>query len=77
MQNQFKAGDLVKLKISNQIMTVKGIATNPSSNGKVIINDRYECMWCDGTKNQKAVFSKDALEPIAPYYDSMHFANYE
>jgi len=77
MQNQFKPGDLVKLKICNQIMTVKGIATKPSSKGKVIIDHRYECVWYDGTKNQKTVFHKDALEPIAPYYDSMHFANYE
>ena len=41
-----------------------------------IIDDRYECVWHDGTKNQKAVFHKDALESIASYYDSMHVANY-
>jgi uncharacterized protein YodC (DUF2158 family) len=66
MANHFKPGDLVRLKISNQIMTVVGI-----------IDDRYECVWHDGIKNQKAVFHKDALESIAPYFDSMHFANYE
>jgi uncharacterized protein YodC (DUF2158 family) len=65
MANHFNLGDLVMLKISNQIMTVVGI-----------IDDRYECVWHDGTKNQKAVFHKDALESIASYYDSMHVANY-
>jgi uncharacterized protein YodC (DUF2158 family) len=77
MQNQFKPGDLVKLKISNQKMTVKAIATKPSPKGIVIIEDRFECVWYDGTKSQKAVFHKDALESFPPYYDSMHYANYE
>jgi len=42
MINQFKAGDLIKLKISNQPITVKGIATRPSSRRTVLINVRYE-----------------------------------
>jgi uncharacterized protein YodC (DUF2158 family) len=77
MPTQFKPGNIVKFKISNQKMIVKALATKPSQNGRVVIEDRYECVWHDGTKNQKAVFHKDALEPIAPYYDSMHFANFE
>jgi uncharacterized protein YodC (DUF2158 family) len=77
MTNQFKAGDLVKLKISNQQMTVKGFATKPSSEGIILIKDRYECVWYDGAKHQRAVFHADALDRLAPYYDKMHFANYE
>jgi uncharacterized protein YodC (DUF2158 family) len=77
MVNQFKIGDLVKLKISNQQMTIKGFATKPSSQGTVLIKDRYECIWYDGVKQQKAVFHQDALERLAPYHDTMHFGNYE
>ncbi len=77
MANELKAGDLVKLKESNQKMTVKSIATQPSSQGTALINDNYECVWYNGTKQQKAVFHKDALEWLTPYYDTLHFANYE
>jgi len=77
MANEFKIGDLVKLKISSQQMTIKGFATKPSANGTVLIKDRYECVWYDGEKKQKAVFHQDALEWLAPYHDSMHFGNYE
>ncbi|HXL56028.1 MAG TPA: DUF2158 domain-containing protein [Chitinophagaceae bacterium] len=77
MTIQFKAGDLVKLKISHQHMTIKGFATQPSSQGTILIKDRFECVWYDGMKQQKAVFHKDALEWLAPYHDTLHFANYE
>jgi uncharacterized protein YodC (DUF2158 family) len=77
MINQFKIGDLVKLKISNQQMTIRAFATKPSSEGILLIKDRFECVWYDGRKQQKAVFHQDALEWLAPYHDTMHFANYE
>ncbi len=83
MTNEFKIGDLVKfgdlvkLKISSQQMTIKGFATKPSSQGIVLIKDRFECVWYDGSKQQKAVFHQDALERLAPYHDTMHFGNYE
>jgi uncharacterized protein YodC (DUF2158 family) len=77
MAEQFKPGDLVMLKISNQKMNIKGIATKPSSHGLVIIEDTFVCVWVDGVKEQKGVFHKDALQAVAPYYDSLHFANYE
>jgi len=77
MTNRFKPGDLVKLKMSNQEMIVKGIAKKPSSNGTILIQDRYECVWFDGVHHQKAVFHVDALELLAPYHDTLHFGNYE
>jgi uncharacterized protein YodC (DUF2158 family) len=77
MSSPFKPGDLVKLKMSKQKMTVKAQATKPTSRGIIIIEDRYVCIWYDGEKEQKAVFHIDALEAFPPYYDSMHFANYE
>lgn len=76
MANKLKAGDIVKLKGSNQKMTVKGIAT-PSLPETELINDNYECVWYNGTKQQKAVFHKDTLDWLTPYYDTLHFANYE
>ena len=77
MNNLFKAGDTVRLKISSQQMTVKGLASRPSSQGNIFIEDRYECVWYDGKKHQKAVFHKDVLELLAPFYDNLHHANYE
>jgi uncharacterized protein YodC (DUF2158 family) len=62
MKNQFKPVDLVKLKVSGQTMTVKGLAIKPSPDGVITIEDRYECLWYNGTKKQKAVFYKDALD---------------
>ena len=75
--NQFKAGDLVKLKMNHQQMTVKGFAKQPSSQGTILIQDRYECIWFDGKNHQKAIFHQDVLEWMAPYHDTLHFANYE
>jgi uncharacterized protein YodC (DUF2158 family) len=65
------------LKINNQKMTVEGKATEANGNGVTIIEDRYVCVWFYRVKEQKAVFHKDALELFPPYFDSMHFANYE
>jgi uncharacterized protein YodC (DUF2158 family) len=62
MESLFKAGDIVRLKISNQPMKVKGLAFKPSSRGAILIEDRFECEWNLRGKKQKAVFHKDALE---------------
>jgi hypothetical protein len=43
-------------------MTVKAIATKPSPQGIVTIEDRYACIWHDGRKKQVAVFQRDTLE---------------
>jgi uncharacterized protein YodC (DUF2158 family) len=77
MAQQFEPGDLVMLKINKQKMTVKAFATKPTVTGIVTIEDRYLCVWFDGVKEQKAVFHNEALQLIAPYYDTMHFGNYE
>jgi uncharacterized protein YodC (DUF2158 family) len=62
MKNQFKPGDLVKLKSNAQKMTLKAIATKPSPQGIVSVEDRYVCIWHDGRKKQIAVFHGDVLE---------------
>ena len=77
MSSEFKPGDRVIFKLTSQQMIVKAIAKEPSSNGITIIEDRYVCMWFDGVKDQFAIFHKDLLESFPPYYDSMHYANYE
>ncbi len=45
-------------------MTVKGNATKPVNIGNVQIADKYECMWFDGLKSQKAIFQEDAIELV-------------
>jgi uncharacterized protein YodC (DUF2158 family) len=61
MKNQFKPGDMVKLKASGQTVTIKDLAIRPSRDGVVTIEDKYVCIWYDGTKTQRAVFHEDAL----------------
>jgi uncharacterized protein YodC (DUF2158 family) len=75
MINQFKPGDLVKLKTGRQPMTIKGVATKPSSLGIVLINDQYECSWHDGLQQQKAIFHSDELEWFVPRYDMLQLKN--
>ncbi|MGI8952411.1 MAG: DUF2158 domain-containing protein [Chitinophagaceae bacterium] len=77
MANEFKTGDLVKLKLSNQYMTIKCIEEKYTLQGTVLVRDNYECVWYNGQKRQKAIFHKDMLQLLAPYFDEMHFANYE
>jgi uncharacterized protein YodC (DUF2158 family) len=48
-------------------MTIRGFAFKPSSQGAIIIQDRYECVWHDGRKQQKAVFHKDSLELLTSH----------
>jgi len=50
MKNQFKPVDLVRLKVSGQTMTVKGLAIKPLPDGVITIEDMDECIWYDGTK---------------------------
>lgn len=64
MSMQFTPGDLVKLKVSNQVMSIKANAVSNSSGNKMIIADKYECVWFDGNKYQKAVFAAENLELV-------------
>ncbi|HXL58372.1 MAG TPA: DUF2158 domain-containing protein [Chitinophagaceae bacterium] len=64
MAHKFKSGDIVKLKKGSPSMTVKGNATKPVNIGNVQIADKYECMWFDGLKSQKAIFQEDAIELV-------------
>ena len=64
MANKFKAGDTVKLKTGSHTMTVKGNATKLSEQKSVSIPDKYECMWSDGHKIQKAVFPEEILQLV-------------
>ncbi len=64
MAYKFKAGDIIKLKSGSRTMTVSGNATTHTANGSVIIPDRYECFWVDGSKPQKAVFHQDSIKLV-------------
>lgn len=77
MTNFFKPGDSVKLKLNDLQMMIKGIANIPSDHEPIAAKERYECIWYDNRQLQKAIFSKELLELLAPYYDALHFANYE
>jgi len=73
--NQFKPGDTVKLKISNQQMTVRSVSEIIDKRPSKIKS--YECVWYDNAKLQRAFYTEDVLEWLAPDHDILHFANYE
>ena len=59
----FIPGDLVKLKISNQVMSIKANAISKCEE-KMIVPGSYECVWYDGNRYQKAIFSEENLELV-------------
>ena len=62
MANKFKVGDVVKLKTGSSSMTIKGYANKHTADGLTQIPDKYECMWFDKSKQQKAIFHEDVIE---------------
>ena len=54
--NQFKAGDVVVLKSGGPSMTVESVRSDAGG------NIRINCMWFDGPKVQRELFSPDSLE---------------
>lgn len=73
--NHFKPGDAVKLKMNDQNMMIVSVTNNADEKNSEINN--YECVWYLNSKLQRAVFSEDVLEWLAPDHDVLHFANYE
>jgi uncharacterized protein YodC (DUF2158 family) len=65
MTSKFKAGDKVALKTGSPIMTIKNNAFSETPKGIVSIFNRYECVWSDGGKQQRAVFIEDVLKLIS------------
>ena len=72
MIDQFKAGDSVKLKLIGNTI-IESLKTNPASGTK----EFYKPVGKDGTGQQKGVLNKNTPELPAPFYDELHFANYE
>ena len=61
MANKFKSGDKVALKTGSPVMTIASNAFTQTSKGIVSILNKYECVWSDGDKQQRAVFIEDVL----------------
>lgn len=57
--NQFKIGDLVRLKSGGPLMTVHDIGDYTLSNGT---NSGLLCVWFDDRKKVQDVFHPDAVE---------------
>ncbi|HEY6979066.1 MAG TPA: DUF2158 domain-containing protein [Chitinophagaceae bacterium] len=64
MAGKFKANDRVQLISGSHTMTVVGLAKTHTSNGDVLLIDKYECSWFDGVKSQKAVFKEAQIKLI-------------
>jgi hypothetical protein len=72
MINQFTAGDAAKLKLSGNTI-IESLNTNSASG----TNEFYKPVAKDGAGQQKAILNKNTPELPAPFYDELHFANYE
>jgi uncharacterized protein YodC (DUF2158 family) len=57
MAEQWKVGDIVRLKSGGVIMTVVKAADYPSGSA-------VECTWFDGKKQAYEIFPPDALERV-------------
>ena len=65
MSSKFKAGDKVALKTGSPVMTIKSNAFSQTPHGNVSILNKYECIWSDGGKQQRAVFIEDVLRLVS------------
>ena len=64
MAGKFKVNDRVQLISGSHAMTVVGHAKTRTPEGDILIIDKYECAWFDGTKSQKAVFNEVQIKLI-------------
>jgi uncharacterized protein YodC (DUF2158 family) len=64
MSSKFKVNDRVQLISGSRTMIVIGFAKMPSSEGNILIKDKYECSWFDGMKSQKAIFKEVQIKLI-------------
>jgi uncharacterized protein YodC (DUF2158 family) len=61
---KFKMNDRVQLISGSHTMTVVGNAKTHTAEGSVPIKDKYECLWFDGSKSQKAIFKETEIKLI-------------
>jgi uncharacterized protein YodC (DUF2158 family) len=64
MPAKFKVNDRVQLISGSHAMTVVGHAKTHTPEGDIPIKDKYECVWFDGMKSQKAVFTEVQIKLI-------------
>jgi len=61
MDQEFKAGDVVRLKSGGPAMTIEGIGKYGPGASK----DNAKCVWFDGKKRYEQVFELDTLSPAS------------
>jgi uncharacterized protein YodC (DUF2158 family) len=59
---EFKAGDVVKLKSGGPDMTIEGIGKY----GMAATDDSAKCVWFEKTKRMEDVFALPLLKPAEP-----------
>ena len=59
---EFKIGDVVKLKSGGKHMTVELRPINPVT--KREFDDRFQCVWMDGSEIKRDTFLEVVLGPI-------------
>lgn len=58
MSDEFKSGDIVKLKSGSPEMTVKSFSVSQGNS--------YICQWFAGKKLEQGFFKADSLESVTP-----------
>ncbi|MGP2502285.1 YodC family protein [Pantoea ananatis] len=65
MSNQFKVGDVIKLKSGGPDMTIKKLDTTYDSNSKKYVwLKSYTCQWFAGKKLESGSFPHDSVEQV-------------
>jgi uncharacterized protein YodC (DUF2158 family) len=62
MDNEFKVGDVVRLKSGGPNMTIEGIGKY----GPVASDDSANCVWFEKTNRKQGVFELSTIMPAQP-----------
>jgi uncharacterized protein YodC (DUF2158 family) len=64
MEQKFKIGDLVVLKIGSPLMTIINDKLGDDPDRDYYFEGTYRCAWFDETKEYREIFPQDALKLV-------------
>jgi hypothetical protein len=73
MSNQFNGGDPLTMELKRPYITSADIETKPVPGTKKLA----ESFFKEGSEQKKNIPVKKPTASPAPFYDELHFANYE
>ena len=73
MNNQFNGSALLKVEVQKPYTITAGVETKPVPGAKAVAEDYFG----KKARQQKNTADKKTTVVPAPFYDELHFANYE